>query len=287
MNDDEKQTFTNRHGRRLAVTDNELRELDIEDKPKSSQTRRSEAPQITLKKPRRGFKKALVAGVVLLVVLAGALAAATEWDRHQYDQATASYRDQIDSTRQFLQASDTDTFMTSINEAKNALRSDTESCEGWSTLLTTLNPRTADAREACEAARQKNLDIADRLAQLRLLGEYATRVDAILAAIPESNGEFAVLVAQRDGWAKAEDELAAVEAPAQLAQQHASLSESVEALADNWQLIVAANADQSEGNFMAAEDALAEGYERLREQAQGIDQAFNEPQKALLESVSA
>jgi hypothetical protein len=260
--------FTNRHGKKVNVNDDEVIVNPSTRLPIAQQnptTNVSKQPKVKRQLLSiRLTKRASVTLFVMIVVVAVAMLVTADSVKRDYEsQTSAMKRSILDRGKQ---STSTETAPEKTIKDLRASLNARADCKVHSIDVVSWYGPAKVARQDCQttADRYKKLQLA--LDDMSVMAQYTSKMTEILKgplAAPTS-GEYATISEYAESWQKASSSLGSLQAPEILAPQHQNLVVKVKAVSAAWDTLSAANGAKNTDDFKKAETALNDRYSELR-----------------------
>lgn len=281
--------FTNRRGKRLDVTDEEITQIDVESDaaPMTTQPSAKQRPD----KPRRDRKRVrtiilVIVGILLLsaLVTVSFIFLTADAARREYQRQESSIRGRVQEVAG--QPFGAETSAVEVLDQLTQQLAAIEDCtvDGPQAIIDRYQP-AVEAREACQAVAAQHAAVETALSQLGEAVVYLERQYEILspALARPADGTFAEIPSMDQSWSGAYTELGTLTPPTPMSDAHHALIGRVKAVSDAWKELRAAHNGQQADAFKAAESKLAQAYEALR--SSGND--FAKPLEQLQDELSS
>jgi hypothetical protein len=273
--------FTNRHGKKVRVSDNEVAvEASsapvIATKPAKTKSKRSfRVPKIRISKR--------TAIILVLVLAVGAVATIVMADgvKRDYEQQTALMKRTV--TERSKQANSTDSSAeTVIKTLASSLNASTE-CKVQGIDVVSWYGPAKEAREECQSTAVVYKQLQVSVDDMRALAVYMADMESALqpALASPTSGEFAIIGDYSEAWVVAHDALVALDPPEQIKSDHEQLVVKAAAIRDSWKALSDANAARDREAFTAAEKSLNDRYAEFRTVADGLNASIMTTQKSI------
>lgn len=284
------ESYRNRRGRQLHMSDEELSSLHIDDESARSS---STTPLIKRRRSsqRRWRVPALITAVVITILAIGYVLGG-EYLRMQYEVSTRVGDVVEEQASQVLQAQRAKTIDTAalFDKPLKELKSlqSTMCPGGFLDNAAMYYVRAAAAREKCLEERGKLNSLIAHINTMRASHEYLIRMKATLkAATGPREGQFAVISAQMDIWKNIHEKLKGLGVPTHLRSAHEKLVNEAKNIHDQWSSLAQANTKKDGEGFKATQKKLGAAYLALNDVAQIIERESAQIQYDLSDSYQA
>lgn len=276
--------FTNRHGKRTSV-DGAVDEITATEtvitkpavvpaqKPKS--TRR-----LKLKRPSK--KVLLILGIAIILIICGYIVAA-DTARRDFDRVASATASKVTNVKAQSISEETSAIDT-VTGLRQKLNTNEPCQSNMPNFIYTVYPPAQQSLQRCNQASDAYTALLTSLATMDVSIHY---LDAQSKAVNQAlsspaDGAYAEIPNYVTASQKALVDLKAIqEVPSDLANAHAELVTSMEALSAAWTELGSANSAQNQEAFTAAEKKLATAYEAIRTSGDKFDANINSLQSAI------
>lgn len=261
--------FTNRHGKKINVKDDEIKPVIIEDTA-PTQTQANKRPQRSLPKVRISKKATFIFLLVIVGVLLAGLVTADGIKRDYERQTATMKRTIVERSEQSSSAETTpESAITSLRQSLNA----TSDCKVSGVDVVSWYGPAKDAREECQTIADSYKKLQLSLDDMITLSRYADQMTKALkpALVIPSGGQFAVIGEYAASWDVALTSLKDVAPPDMLRAHHAELITKTSAVKDAWGALQTANSMQNRDEFTEAEKQLNDQYTEFRSAANAMN----------------
>lgn len=278
--------FTNRHGKKIRVSDDAVA-AETTAPAKKISSASATGPKRTFRMPKIRLSKRLVI-ILGLVLIIGAVATLVMADRvkRDYEQQTALMKRTVTERSHQSNSSDLspETVIKTLASSLNA----SSDCKVQGLDVVSWYGPAKQAREDCQSTSKVYRQLQVSVDDMRALSVYmAAMVGALQPALEApSSGEFAIISDYSESWNKAYDTLVALNAPEKIRAEHAKVVEKTVGVRDSWQALSDANGSRDRDAFTSAEKSLNDRYAELRTVADGLNASILTIQKSINSAVA-
>lgn len=260
--------FTNRHGKKVQVSDDEIFVNHSTQLPIAQQNPAPLAQGLPRKKrslPKvKLSKRALVTLLVLSAVVALAMLVTADSIKRDYESQTAAMKRTIIDRNKQSTSSETTPEKT-IKNLRSSLTARSD-CKVQGIDVVSWYGPAKTARQDCQetADRYKKLQLA--LDDMTVMAAYISTMNDILKTplSGPSTGEYGIISEYSASWSDAVAALKKLTPPEILSSQHQNLVTKASAVSDVWNTLNEANNSRNTDAFKKAEAALNDRYSELR-----------------------
>lgn len=258
--------FTNRHGKKVQVSDDEIiinpsTQLPIAQQnvmPQGLPRKKRSLPKFKLS------KRAWVTLLVLGVVVALAMLVTADSVKRDYESQTAAMKRTI--LERNKQSAGTETTPEKTIQNLRAALSARADCKVQGIDVVSWYGPAKTARQDCQEAadRYKKLQLA--LDDMAVMATYISDMNEVLKTplAGPSIGEYGIISEYAVSWEQAVDALKKLSPPEILSSQHQSLVAKAKTVSEAWNTLNEANNARNTEDFKKAEAALNDRYSELR-----------------------